>query len=254
MVIHWAHLLLCNPKQIYTIGFTMHNTNSLTFTQYVKNIHSSTRLEFDWLQWVAPDTACTISVLSMTYSTSVSLVRAGKGVFFVYFSFSFWVHLAQLKHPLTLLESWLIPWVQNQRPPTFIFGPQAVPALLFYFSGHVPSFLFCFSQLTSNPAPAHTSSPTPSLPYQPPVPGSPTDDTDLHVLHHLLCLCPEGSGNGRTDRTTQGHTRRGLGRLQEGNWHKERISLELAKEPLLPEPVLSPLTGILVLVTPIEMV
>ena len=39
-------------------------------------------------------------------------------------------------------------------------------------------------------------------------------------------------------------------RLQEGNWHKERISLEFGQELLLPELVLPPLTGALVIVTP----
>ena len=67
----------------------------------------------------------------MTYSTPALLVSAGQGVFFV--SFSFWVHLAQLKHPWTSLEPWLILQVQNQRPPTFLFWPQAVPAHLSYF-------------------------------------------------------------------------------------------------------------------------
>ena len=67
----------------------MHNVNSLTFTQYVKNIHTSTRLEFDRLEWVAPDNASSISALNMTYSAPASLVRAGHGVFFVSFSFSF---------------------------------------------------------------------------------------------------------------------------------------------------------------------
>ena len=68
----------------------------------------------------------------MTYSTPALLVRAGQGSFFS-FSFSFWVHLAQLKHPWTSLEPWLILQVPNQRPPTFLFWPQAVPAHLSYF-------------------------------------------------------------------------------------------------------------------------
>ena len=83
-VTNWAHLLPCDSKQIYIIGFTMHNVNSLTFTWYVQNIHRSTRLEFDWLEWVAPDSTSTISAISMTYSTLASLVRADWGVFFIF--------------------------------------------------------------------------------------------------------------------------------------------------------------------------
>ena len=51
---------------------------------------------------------------------------------------------------------------------------------------------------------------------------------------------------------TQGYRGRGLTRLQEGNWHKERISLEFGLEPLLPGPVQSLLTGTLALATSIE--
>ena len=97
----------------------------------------------------------------MTYSTPALLVRAGQGVFFVSFSFSFWVHLAQLKHPWTSLEPWLMLQVQNQRPPTFLFWPQAVPAHLFYFGALAPDSPTLLSQLTSGPAPADTFSPTP---------------------------------------------------------------------------------------------
>ena len=140
MMANWAHLLLCNLKQIHIIRFTMHNTNSFTFTNYVK-IYTQVqvwRLDIGWLEWVAPDSASTTSALSMTYSTPALLVRADQGVFFVSFSFSFWVHLAQLKHPWTSLEPWLILQVQNQRPPTFLFWPQAGPAHLSYFGALAP--------------------------------------------------------------------------------------------------------------------
>ena len=42
-VTHWAHLLLCNSKQIYIMGSIMHNANSLTFTQYVKKYAHKTQ-------------------------------------------------------------------------------------------------------------------------------------------------------------------------------------------------------------------
>ena len=184
MMENWAHLPLCNLKQIHVIRFTMHNTNSFTFTNYVK-IYTQVqvqRLEIGWLEWVAPGSASTTSALSMTYSTPALLVRVGQGVFFVSFSFSFWVHLAQLKHPLTSLEPWLILQVQNQRPPTFLFWPQAGPTHLSYFGALAPDSPTLLSQLTSGPAPADTSSPTPFQPYQPPVPGGPSDDKDLSCL------------------------------------------------------------------------
>ena len=141
----------------------------------------------------------------------------------------------------------------NQRPPTLPFWPQVVPALLFYFSDIVPDFLSHLSQLMSSPhLPTHLL----------PLPLSLTSllcqviwlmTKIFCVPHHLLWLCNEGSGDGRTDRTTQGHRGRGLARLQEGNWHKERISLKFSQEPLLPENVSSPLTGTLILVTPTEL-
>ena len=187
----------------------------------------------------------------MTYSTPALLVRAGQGVFFV--SFSFWVHLAQLKHPLTSQEPWLILQVQNQRPPTFLFWPQAVPAHLSYFWPLAQTL-----QLSSHNWPQVPHLLTHLLPLLFSLTSLLCQVVPLmmkifHVLQHLLCLCHEGSGDGRTDRTSQSHRRRGMARLQEGNWHKERISLKLCQKPFLPEPVPSPLTGTLVLVTPIEL-
>ena len=158
----------------------MHNANFLTFTHYVKHIYASTRLKTrDRLTRVGG--ASTISALSMTYSTPACLVRVGQGVSFVYFSFSYGVHLAQLKHLLTSLEQKTGTLGARLKPeaPTCPFWPQVVPALLFCFSDLVPAFPTHFSQLTSSPAPACTSSPTPCQPYQPPVAGSPADDTNL---------------------------------------------------------------------------
>ena len=103
---------------------------SLPSRSMLKYTHK-TRLELDWLEWVAPDSASTISTLSMTYSTPASLVRAGQGVFYAYFSFSSWVHLAKLKHPLTSLEHWLVLWVQGQRPPAL---PSGLKLCLLFFS------------------------------------------------------------------------------------------------------------------------
>ena len=74
----------------------------------------------------------------------------------------------------------------------------------------------------------------------------------LHLLYHLLCWHNEGSDNGNTDRSMQDARGRGMVWIQEGNWHKQRISLKCGQELLIPEVVLPPLTGALVLVTPIE--
>ena len=107
-------------------------------------------------------------------------VQTRVSVLFI-FHFSSWMHLAQLKYPLTFLEHWLVLWVQdwNQRPQILPFWPQVVPALLFCFSGLVPAFPTHFSQLTSSPAPACTSCPTPSQPWLSPVPGGSANDTNL---------------------------------------------------------------------------
>ena len=61
-----------------------------------------------WLEW-APHSASTRSVLNMTYSTPVPLVREGQGVSWVFaYPFSFWVPLSQLKHhPETTLKHWV---------------------------------------------------------------------------------------------------------------------------------------------------
>ena len=101
--------------------------------------------------------------------------------FFVSFSFSFWVCLALLKNPLTspgtqtdTLGARLKPKASNTS-----FLASICASSSFYFSDLVPAFLFHLSQLTSSPAPACTFSPTPSQLYQPSVPGSPADDTDI---------------------------------------------------------------------------
>ena len=82
-----------------------------------------------WLEW-APHSASTRSVLSTTYSTPGTLVSEGRGVSFVYFSFSFWVPLSQLKHhPETTPKHWV--WLLDpldQKLPTLFSWPQAVPA------------------------------------------------------------------------------------------------------------------------------
>ena len=133
---NWAHLFLCksnirnfigtlnfcklrvSTKFLHHInrnekmGSTMHNKHfSFTFTN-VKYKYKKPGLRC-WLEW-APHSASTISVLSMTYSTPVSLVRTGQGVSFVSFSFSFWVPLSQLKHhPETTLKHWIWPEASN---------------------------------------------------------------------------------------------------------------------------------------------
>ena len=251
----WAHLLLCNLKQIHIIRFTMHNTNCFVSTNYVK-IYTQVQvqwLEIGWLKWVAPDNASTTSALSMTYSTPALLVRAGQGVFFVSFSFSFWVQLAQLKHPWTSLEPWLILQVQNQRPPTLFSGLKLCQLIFLTFELLLQALQTHLSQLTSGPAPACTSSPTPFQPYQPPVPGGPTDDKDLSCLptSPLPVSWRQWQWQNRQDHPRpQG---KGIGQALGRNWHKERISLKLCQKPLLPEAVPPPLTGTFVLVTPIEL-
>ena len=105
-----------------------------------------------WLEW-APHSASTISVLNMTSSTPVPLVREGQGVSWVYFSFSFWVPLSQLKHhPETTLKHWV--WLLDpldQKLPTIFSWPQAVPAPLFLPFRSCSSFhiSFCTSYLWS---------------------------------------------------------------------------------------------------------
>ena len=106
-----------------------------------------------WLEW-APHSASTISVLNMTYSTPVPLVREGQGVSWVYFSFSFWVPLSQLKHhPETTLKHWV--WLLDpldQKLPTLFSWLQAMPAPLFYQSDLVPASIFPFAHHTSGPS------------------------------------------------------------------------------------------------------
>ena len=65
-------------------------------------------------------------------------------------------------------------------------------------------------------------------------------------------MCDEGSGDGSVDRYTQGNRERSLARLQEGDWHQDRISPKLGQELLLSELVPPPLAGDLVLETTIE--
>ena len=66
----------------------------------------------------------------MTYSTPVPPVRTGKGVSFVYFSFSYWVPLSQLKHHPQTLDGTIGP-----------FRPEASNSFFLAFSCTSSSFL-----------------------------------------------------------------------------------------------------------------
>ena len=129
-----------------------------------------------WLEW-APHSASTISVLNMTYSTPVPLMREGQGVSWVFaYPFTFLVPLAQLKHhPETTLKHWV--WLLDpldQKLPTLFSWPQAVPALLFYHSDLVPTSIFPFTHHTSGPSgpiPNYTFCP---FAFQHPLPPGPS--------------------------------------------------------------------------------
>ena len=210
-----------------------------------------------WLEW-APHSASTISVLNMTYSTPVPLVREGQGVslFFAY-PFSFLVPLAQLKHhPETTLKHWV--WLLNpldQKLPTLFSWPQAVPAPLFtiqilfqlpYFFLHIILLVLQVQYPITHSVPLLFS--ILCLLDQ-------VDKLLMQLLgfgHQLLHLCREGSDDGFWDRSTKDGRGRGLPRLQEGDWHQNRSSPKLGQEFLFPELVLPPLAGALVLETPIE--
>ena len=186
----------------------------------------------------------------MTYSTPALLVRAGQGVFFFFFLGCTWLSWRTHGHP------WSPDWCfrcKTRGLQHFFSGLKLCQLIFLTFE-----LLLQALQLTSHNWPqvlhllAHllpllfslTSLLCQAVPLMTMI---------FHVFQHLLCLCHEGSGNDRAYRTTQGHRGRGLVRLQEGNWHKERISLKLCQKPLLPEPVPPPLTGTFVLVTPIEL-
>ena len=194
----------------------------------------------------------------MTYSTPVPLVRTGQGVSFVYFSFSYWVPLSQLKHqPETTLRHWMgLLDPSGQKLPSLFSWPQAVPAPLFTIQilFQLPYFLLHIILL--------------DLQVQYPITHSvpllfsilcllgQVDMLPTHLLDfslQLLHLCGEGSDDGLWNRSTQGGRGRGLTRLQEGDWHQNRISLKFGQEFLLPEFVPPPLAGALVLETPIEL-
>ena len=181
-------------------------------------------IEIGWLEWVAPDSASTTSALSMTYSTPALLVRAGQGVFLFLFLFCFgctWLSWSTHGHP------WSPDWYSRCKTrglQHFLLASSCASSSFLLWSScsklsnsplttdlrfphlltHLLPLLFSLTSLLCQAVPLMTKI--------------------LHVLQHLLCLCHEGSGNGRTDRTTQSHSRRGMARLQEGNWHKERIS------------------------------
>ena len=207
-----------------------------------------------WLEW-APHSASTISVLNMTYSTPVPLVRAGQGVSFVCFSFSFWVPLSQLKHhPETTLKHWV--WLLDpldQKLPTLFSWPQAVSAPLFTIQilFQLPYFLLHIILLVLQVQYPITHS-VPLLFSILCLLGQ-VDKLLMHLLgfsHQLLHLCGEGSDDGFWDRSTQDGRGWGLTRLQEGDWHQNRSSPKLGQEFLLPELVPPPFAGALVLETP----
>ena len=191
----------------------------------------------------------------MTYSTPASFVRAGQHVFFVYFSFFFLgVHgpaEAPFDIPRTLTDTLGARLKPEASNTSFLASSCASSSFLTF------QVLFQLFYFTSHNLPQVLHLPTHLLPLLLSITSLlcqavPLVTQILHVPHHLICLCHEGSGDGRRERTAQGHRGKGLARLQEGNWHKERIYLELGQEPLLPEPVQSPLTGTFVLVTPKE--
>ena len=99
-----------------------------------------------WLEWIAPNSTSTVSVLGVNYITPVPLLRTGQDVSFVYFSFPYWVHLAQLKHPLITLRHWR--WLPVQYFLARRLLPWAVPALLIYCS--ILSYSHLRSTLWSN--------------------------------------------------------------------------------------------------------
>ena len=117
----------------------------------------------------------------MTYSTPALLVRAGQGVFFCFFFFFFLGALGSPEAPMDIAEA--LTDTSGAKPEasniSFLASSCASSSFFWALAPGSPTHL---SQLTSGPAPACTSSPTPFQPYQPPVPGSPTDDKDLSCL------------------------------------------------------------------------
>ena len=167
----------------------------------------------------------------MTYSTPASLVRAGQGAFLFIFLFlgCAWPSWSTLWHP------WNTGWYSECKTR----GLQHFSSGLKLCQLFICTFQVLFQPffLTSHNWPQVLHLPSHLLPLLLSLTHLlcqvvPLMTLILHVPH-LLCLCHKGSGDGRTDRTTQGHKGSGLARLQEGNWHKEGISLEFGQEPLL---------------------
>ena len=191
----------------------------------------------------------------MTCSTPVPLVRTGQGVSFLYFSF--WVPLSQLKHhPETTLKHWM--WLldpSDQKLPTLFSWPHAVPAPLFYHSDLVPTSIFPFAHHTSGPSgpiPNYTFCP---FAFQHPLPPGPSRYASYAASSFQPPTPPplwRRQWWWPLEMVHPGWQGRGLTRLQEGDWHQNRISPKLDQEFLLPELVHPPLAGALVLKTPIE--
>ena len=194
----------------------MHNTNSFTFTNYVK-IYTQVqvqRLEIGWLEWVAPDSASTTSALSMTYSTPALLVRAGQGVFLFFFFFFFLGALGSAEAPMD---------IPGALADTSGAKPEASNISFLASSCASSSFLLwsSCSRLSNSPLTTDLRSHTCWHIFSHSFSALPASCARrsllmtkiFHVLQHLLCLCHEGSGDGRTDRTTQSHRRRGLAKL-----------------------------------------
>ena len=138
--IHKLQVSQCTQKFIY-------------LTYYVRKQAQRTRTRC-WLEW-APNSVSTISMVSITYSTPVPLVRAGQGVSWNFaYPFSFLVPLAQLKHhpEITLKQCmWLLD-LSDQKLPTLFSWPQVMPGPLLCLSTLVPTSPFLFTSYTSHPS------------------------------------------------------------------------------------------------------
>ena len=69
---------------------------------------------------------------------------------------------------------------------------------------HPPDFISYLSSGLKDLPPYYTSGLTNSQLYLPPGLDSPTNGAGHHLIHHLLCMCDEGSCNAGMDWSTQG--------------------------------------------------
>ena len=191
--------------------------------------------------------ASTISVLSMTYRTPVPLVDR-PGCLFCFFFFFFSGALVSAETP---------PWE----------NPETLDVTIEPFRPEASNSFFLASSCASSFLPFRSCSNF-HISFCPSYFWSFRFNTQLHILslcffsilcllgqvdrllmqlldfsHQLLHLCGEGSDDGLWNWSTQGGRGRGLTRLQEGDWHQNRISPKLGQEFLLPELVPPPLAG-----------